>query len=206
MRFKLTQQDASGTTFLRPGALPLIVAAIVLPVLAVLLASLLATGGTGLGLAAGALAVATLIVVAARAKSKGKFEVAEHLDAAHRVLVMTREEIGAEAAERISEQTGEVADLRLMVPLHSRRIDRWLSAEDPARRDAEGLLARSAASLVAAGLPVSGSVGDSDAATALEDELRSFPADELIVIGGDDDSLLAATGRADLPVTRLGAS
>ncbi len=208
MRLKLTQQDAGGTTFLRPGALPLVVAAIVVPVLALLLGGLLVAGSSGLGLAAGALAIATLIVVAVRAKQKGTLEVAEHTDAGHRVLVMTREEIGPDAAQRISERAGDVDDVRLMVPLSSRTIDRWLSAEDPARRDAEGLLARSAATLVAAGLPVSGSIGDSDAATALEDELRSFPADELIVLtaGDTEDPLLAATRRADLPLTQLSPS
>ncbi len=46
------------------------------------------------------------------------------------------------------------------------------------------MLARSAGALVAAGLPVSGSLGDGDPVQALEDELRSYPADEVVWVPG----------------------
>ena len=68
------------------------------------------------------------------------------------------------------------------MPVPSHRLDRWLSAEDEARHEAEARLARSAGTLVAAGLPVSGSVGDADPAQAVEDELRDFAADEVVLV------------------------
>ena len=101
---------------------------------------------------------------------------------------------------------GSANDVRLVVPVPSHRLDRWLSAEDNARREAEGRLARSAGALVAAGLPVSGSVGDSDPAQALEDELHDFPADEVILLTGNGkDPLAKLEPRIGLPLRRVSA-
>jgi len=203
MDLRLTQEDRSGTTYLRPWAVPLVVAAICVPVIGAMILGVVTIGGSGLGLAAGAIAVALLIVVAVRSRPGGTMEVAPaRSGAGPRVLVLALDEIGPRSAERVAAQAEAAEDVRLLVPLRSRRIDRWLSAEDSARRGAERLLARSAGALVATGLPVSGSVGDSDAGQALEDELRSYPAVELIVVGAERDEELAdATARLELPVT-----
>lgn len=206
MGFRLTQEDRSGTAYLRPGALPLVVALISVPVIGAMILGVVTIGGTALGLAAGAVVVATLLVVAARSRPGGAMEVASPgAGGGHRVLVLAAGEVGPRAAEAIATRARGAEDVRLLVPPSSRRIDRWLSAEDRARRSAERLLARSAGALVAAGLPVSGSIGDSDPATALEDELRSYPADELIVLAADDaEQLLGpALERVDLPVVRI---
>ena len=160
--------DKRGPIRFRPFAIPLIIAAICIAVAAAM--SLSGTElGAGLGMAVGALAATSLIVFAARAKPESSLEVAPSGDADHRVLVVVTTEATAEAAERIAQLVGSVADVRLVVPVPSHRLDRWLSAEDEARREAEARLARSAGALVAAGLPVSGSVGDPDPAQALED-------------------------------------
>ena len=206
MALRLTEQDRGGTTYLRPGAMPLVVAAICIPVIGAMVLGVLTIGGSGLGLAAGALVVATLVVAAVRALPHGAMEVAAPAaGAGDRFLVLALEEIGPGAAERIAARAGDAEDVRLLVPPRSRRIDRWLSAEDRAHRGAERLLAHSAGALVAAGLPVSGSVGDSDAGQALEDELRSYPAAELIVVGAgaDGSALEQATARLELPITRI---
>jgi hypothetical protein len=204
MRLRLTE-DSLGTTHLRPWAIPLVVAAICVPVVGAMLLGMVTIEGSALGLAGGAAAVATLLVIAARAKPGGAIEVAEPTGPGRRVLVVTTTEVGPRAAERIAESAGGADDVRLMVPLRSRRIDRWLSAEDRARGDAERLLARSAGALVAAGLPVSGALGDSDAAQAIEDELRGYAADEVILLtaGDGDDPLVVAARRVELPITRI---
>jgi hypothetical protein len=205
MAIRLTHEDRSGTTYLRPGALPLIVAAICVPVIGAMVLGVVTIGGTGIGLAAGAAVVATLVILAVRSRPGGALEVAPApAGEGERFLVLALEEVGAREAERIAARAGDAEDVRLLVPLRSRRIDRWLSAEDRARRGAERTLARSAGALVAAGLPVSGSVGDSDAGQALEDELRSYPAAEVIVVGAEQDGELAsATSRLDIPIARL---
>jgi hypothetical protein len=203
---RFTYTDASGAPHLRAWALPLAVAAICLPVVLAMLIGILSVEGTAFGLAAGALAVATLLVIAARARPRGALEVAAHRDHGRRVLVLAAAEATPEAAQRVADHAGDAADVRLVAPLRSRRIDRWLSAEDRARDDAQGMLARSAGALVAAGLPVSGSLGDSDPAQALEDELRAFPADEVIVLArADEDPLAEVAERLELPVTRIAA-
>jgi hypothetical protein len=187
----------------RPYAIPLIIAAICVPVAAAM--SLSGTElGAGLGMAVGALAATSLIIFAARAKPDRRVEVAESADRDHRVLVVATTEPTADAAQRVAEIVGTATDVRLVVPVPSHRLDRWLSAEDEARHEAEALLARSAGTLVAAGLPVSGSVGDPDPAQAMEDELRGFAADEVVLlIANGKDPLAKVEGRLGLPLRRV---
>jgi hypothetical protein len=57
----------------------------------------------------------------------------------------------------------------------------WTSDEDPARADAQERLDASLARLAAAGVSARGEIGDGDPLQALEDALREFPADEIVV-------------------------
>jgi hypothetical protein len=188
----------------RPFAIPLIIAAIGVPVVAAM--ALAGTFGAGLGMAVGALAATSVVVFAARSKPQPKLEVASGDAAGHRVLVLAVAEATPAAAQRIADITGSPSDVRLLVPVPSHRLDRWLSAEDEARHEAEARLARSAGVLVAAGLPVSGSVGDADPAQALEDELRGYAADEVVLLSeGDKDPLGKVESRLSLPLRRVTA-
>jgi hypothetical protein len=200
----LTTRDPQGGTHFRPLAIPLILVAICGSIVgAMALGGIL---GAGIGVAVGALAATALVIFAARARPDQKLEVAEAGDDEHRVLVVATAEATAESAQRIAELAGKPKDVRLVVPVPSHRLDRLMSAEDDARRDAQGLLARSAGALVAAGLPVSGSVGDHDPAQALEDELRDFPADEVVLlIGNGKDPLAKIETRLSLPLRRVSA-
>jgi hypothetical protein len=189
----------------RPFAIPLIIFAICASVAAAMALSGTELGA-GLGMAVGALAATSLIAFAARAKPDRRVEVAESPDAEHRVLVVAVAEPTPEAAQRIADITGSPTDVRLVVPVPSHRLDRWLSAEDEARHEAEARLARSAGVLVAAGLPVSGSVGDPDPAQALEDELRGYAADEVVLLSdGDKDPIAKIEPRLGLPLRRVAA-
>jgi nucleotide-binding universal stress UspA family protein len=188
----------------RPFAIPLIIAGISVPIVAAM--ALAGTFGAGLGMAVGALAATSVVVFAARSKPQRTLEVASPDEAGHRVLVLAVAEATPAAAQRIVDITGSPSDVRLLVPVPSHRLDRWLSAEDKARHEAEARLARSAGVLVAAGLPVSGSVGDADPAQALEDELRGYPADEVVLLGsGGKDPLGKVESRLDLPLRRVSA-
>ena len=188
----------------RPFAIPLIIGLICTSIVAAM--ALAGLVGAGAGMAVGALAATGLVVFASRAHPNLRIEVARHEDSQHRVLVLATAEATAASAERIAELAGRPKDVRLVVPVASHRLDRWLSAEDDARRDAQGTLARSAGALVAAGLPVSGSVGDHDPAQALEDELRNFPADEVILLIADGkDPLAKIETRLSLPLRRISA-
>jgi hypothetical protein len=201
----LLTKDPQGGMRFRPFTIPLIIAAICASIVASM--ALSGSVGAGLGMAVGALAATGLVVFAARARPEGRLEVAESDDHEHRVLVIAVAEATADSAERIASLAGSASDIRVVVPVASHRLDRWFSAEDQARREAEARLARSAGALVAAGLPVSGSVGDHDPAQALEDELRSYAADEVVLLSGNArrDPLARIEKRLGLPLRRVSA-
>jgi hypothetical protein len=199
----LTTEDPQGGLRFRPFTVPLLIAVIGGSVAAAM--AVQGTGvGAGLGMAVGALAATALIVFAVRARPRDQVEVAETTEGERRVLVLATSEATPEAAQRIAEVAAGADDVRLVIPVPSDRLERWLSAEDEARAEAQRLLAHSAGALVAAGLPVSGSLGDPDPVQALEDELRDYPADEIIMLAnGDDDPLAEIRGRLGLPLTRV---
>lgn len=186
----------------RAYAIPLIIALICSSIVASM--ALAGLVGAGLGMAVGAVAATALVVFASRARPDRRIEVAESDDGGHRVLVVAVGEATSDAAQRIAELVGSATDVRIVVPVPSHRLDRWMSAEDDARRDAEARLARSAGTLVAAGLPVSGSVGDHDPAQALEDELRNFAADEVVLLTANGkDPLAKVESRLKVPLRRV---
>ena len=188
----------------KPLAVPLIIGVIC----ASIVASMALGGilGAGVGIAVGGLAATGLVIFASRSRPLGRIEVAEPEGPGHRVLVVAVAEATPASAQRIAELAGETTDVRIVVPVPSSRLDRWLSAEDDARREAEARLARSAGALVAAGLPVSGSVGDPDPAQALEDELHDFAADEVVLLTGNGkDPLAKVESRLALPLRRVAA-
>lgn len=202
----LTERDPSGTVRLRAAAIPAVIAALALPVVVALLVGVVAGAGIGLGLAAGALAVTGLIVLAARALPDGPIEVATRGDAERRVLVLATTEATPSAVEQVAALAGDADDVRLVVPVRGRQLERWLSATDEARDAAQDALARTAGALVAAGLPVSGALGDGDTGQALEDALRDFAASAVIVIAdplGPDPVSPGVVDRLEVPLRRV---
>jgi hypothetical protein len=73
------------------------------------------------------------------------------------------------------------AEVRVVAPALNSRLRYWLSDEDAARRVAEARLGRFLERLHRAGIEASGRVGDADPLLAIEDELRLFPADEIVI-------------------------
>lgn len=207
MRLKVMERSEAGTLHLRPAAIPLVIAGLALPVFAGILVGIVLGLGIGLGLAAGALVVTALIVAAARALPDEPIEVAPRRDAERRVLVVATSEVTPAAAERVARAADGADDVRLVIPVKGTHLERWLSATDDARERAQDALAHTAGALVAAGLPVSGSLGDGDAGQAIEDELRSFAADRVVVVqdpGGPDPVPAAVAERLSVPLERVG--
>lgn len=68
-----------------------------------------------------------------------------------------------------------------MAPALNSRVRHWLSDEDEARRAAEERLRRSLDLLDEAEISAEGVVGDADPLQAIDDALRIFPADEIVV-------------------------
>ena len=174
---------------IRPWMLPLIVAALAVPIVAGF-----AFGGPPVGLALGALAVAVLLVVAAAARYDEPIETVPAPDMRYRLLVVADEPVDdpglVERIAAIAEEGRAVLDrsqepqVLVVAPARISLVDRWASDLGAAREAAARVLAISLASLAAAGLDASGRVGDPDPVQAISDELLSFPAREVVLVAG----------------------
>jgi hypothetical protein len=197
---------------LRPWTLPLIVLALVVPSVAGF-----ALVGPQLGLAVGALTATILIVLAARARYDEPIEVAARPDRRFRLLVVATdpiddpaevEQIAAIAADgdRALGSGDAEPELLVLAPATQTRLDRWASDVRRARDRASSVLAVSLGTLTAAGLDVHGRIGDEDAVQAIEDELRTFPAQEVVLVEGpelDQSNGVEVQRRLDRPVRIL---
>jgi hypothetical protein len=198
---------------LRAWTLPLIVAAVAVPITAAFI-----LGGPPAGLAAGALAVSVLLWVAARAKFDEEIEVARPAGDRYRLLVVALRDVSdtgdaeelARAARAGAEQTGltrQAPELLVLAPALNSRLAHWASDLDRARGDAQRRLTVSIAALAGAGAEARGRVGDSEPLVAVEDTLRTYPAQEvaLLVRGDDGEAALLEEirRRLDRPVRVL---
>jgi hypothetical protein len=199
---RFSYEDSGGTMRFKAWALPLIVAAVCVPIA---LAFMAGGQGPALGFAVAALTATVLLIAAARSRPFRAMEVAGKKTPGRRVLVLATHDLSDSETAAVARAAGDAADVRILVPVPSRRLDRWLSAEDRARDTAQAWLVHSAATLTAGGLRVSGSVGDSDPVQAVEDELRSFAADEVLVVSesGRDAEIERLRGRLALPLTTV---
>ena len=102
---------------------------------------------------------------------------------ARKILVIANETVGG--AELLSllgtKAEGVDEEMLLVCPALNSRVRTWTSDEDPARVEAQSRLDASLARLAAAGVSARGEIGDGDPLQALEDALREFPADEIVV-------------------------
>lgn len=170
--------------------LPLVVAALALPIVAGFL-----LGGPAIGVAFGALAVLALLVVAARMRPRGPIG-APATDGKRRVLVVTTAPVEEPAAvSRLAREAGlgegvETAEVRVLAPAGIGFLDRWASDVEDARRAAQESLVATVAALAKAGVNAEARVGDEDVVQAVEDQLGTYPATEVVLVsaGGQDSA------------------
>jgi len=100
-----------------------------------------------------------------------------------RILVVANETVGGEALLETIRRRSEGVQERVLVvaPALNSPLRHLASDEDGARAAAQERLEASLARLRAAGVAAEGEVGDADPLQAIEDALRTFGADELIV-------------------------
>ena len=72
-------------------------------------------------------------------------------------------------------------DVLLVCPALNSKLRTWTSDEDGARAAAQERLDECLSRLGDAGVTARGEIGDGDPLQALEDALRTFPADEIVV-------------------------
>jgi hypothetical protein len=151
---------------------------------AVIALSLLAGPEFGVVLAAALVGVG---VGAAWRSSRGserpKAEIARGDGNVHRVLVVANETVGGRAllSEIQYRCRGRESEILVVTPALTSAVKHWLSDVDEAIEAASERRADSVRAIEALGLTARGEVGDSDPNVAIEDALRSFPADEVII-------------------------
>jgi len=100
----------------------------------------------------------------------------------HRVLIVANETVGGAALRAALERLRQAeTELLVVAPALTSPVRHWASDVDGARADAEGRLNESVARLTAAGFKVRGEIGDQDPLVAIEDALRTFGADEVVI-------------------------
>jgi GABA permease len=100
-----------------------------------------------------------------------------------RILVVANETVGGpELLSTIREHSeGVHARVLVVCPALNSPIRHWASDEDGAREAAQARLDTSLTSMRSVGLDVSGEIGDGDPIQAIEDAVRTFQPDELIM-------------------------
>ncbi|HEY7120040.1 MAG TPA: hypothetical protein VH475_25860 [Tepidisphaeraceae bacterium] len=172
--------------------LPVIVAAIAVPVVAAF-----GLGGGGAGVAVGALAAVAIVVVAVRQRPRGPIGQPMR-DGRHRVLLIVTSPIEAPAAvQEIAAAAGlgsskEDAEVLVLAPARIGFLDRWASDVEGARQAAQRNLVATVAALAKAGIAAEARVGDEDIVQAAEDQLQSFAASTVVLAGSGEPEVEAA--------------
>jgi hypothetical protein len=101
----------------------------------------------------------------------------------HRILVVANETVGgAELLGTVREHAGgQTVRVLVVCPALNSPLKHWVSDEDDARSAAQVRLDESLAGMRGAGLTAEGEIGDGDPIQAIEDAMRTFRPDELIV-------------------------
>jgi hypothetical protein len=184
--------------------LPLIVAAITVPIVAAFaIGSMINVGGSGFGLAVAALVTGAIVVIAARQRPRGPIESAPAEDARRHVLLVSTlavEDPGAVAEISRAADLGTVpgdVDVLVLAPARIRFLDRWASDVEPAREAAQKNLVATVAALAKAGVEAEARVGDEDVVQAVEDQLQTYPATDVVLVSRGD-ALADEDARAEL--------
>jgi GABA permease len=101
----------------------------------------------------------------------------------YRILVVANETVGGPELLSVIRERSEGHSARVLVvcPALNSPLRYWVSDEDEARAAAQGRLDESLAAMRAAGLDAAGEIGDGDPIQAIEDAVRTFQPDELII-------------------------
>jgi hypothetical protein len=130
-----------------------------------------------------------------------------------KILVVANETVAGRAlrGEIVHRTEGADADILVVCPALNSPLRHWTSDEDGARANAQERLETSLAALAEEGVEARGEVGDADPLQAMEDALRTFGADEIIISTHppgrsnwlEKEVIAHARERFDLPITHV---
>ena len=159
----------------------LIVVALVAPVAIV---AIVFSAGPALALAGGlALGVLVGLFVLKREEPPEKAALRPRpADDRQRILVVANQTLGGRALRsEITQHSRGDCELRVVVPALNSKLRHWTNEEDQARANARQRLEALLAELRGEGWAAEGDIGEDDPVQAMEDALRLFPADEVII-------------------------
>lgn len=107
----------------------------------------------------------------------------EHPAGERHVLVIANETVaGAELLDALRDLASQAPTQVLVVcPALNSPVRHWVSDEDAAREAAAGRLEASLVAMRAAGIEARGEIGDGDPLQAIDDAMRTFAPDELVI-------------------------
>jgi hypothetical protein len=130
-----------------------------------------------------------------------------------RVLVVATAPVDQQALRaRVQERTGDGAEIMVVAPASDISPLQWLATdEDEARGEAAAVASDAEQAVEPAAERVEAEVGDSDPVQAIEDALRTFPAEEIVLVTRSDDEAgwlekdadAEVSERFGIPLTRL---
>ena len=165
--------------------------------------------GPGLGTAVGALAGVLLTYLAVKQRPRGGIGDSPDPMLRRRLLVVVSRPVedaattAAIASEAGIDGSRDLAEVRILAPARIGFLDRWASDLEPARREAQKALVISVASLAKVGVVAEARVGDEDIVQAVEDQVGSFQATEVILVTATDEADPAAASAAAELASRL---
>jgi hypothetical protein len=189
-----------------PWKLPLIVTAIVVPIVVGILLA-----GPQAGLALGALVSVALVYVAVQMRPREEIGDAPDPSLRRRLLLVVSRPVedpattAAIAREAGVDGSRDLAEVMILAPARIGFLDRWASDLEPARQEAQKALVISVASLAKVGVIAEARVGDEDIVQAVEDQVGSFKATEVVLVTGTDEEDPAAADAAAELADRLRA-
>jgi hypothetical protein len=125
------------------------------------------------------------------------------LERSNVLLLLIGDEVPDGLHDAVAARANPPARIYVVAPMLVGLLDWLATAEDDARRSAE-VRALSAEWTLADQAETEGEAGDLDPIQAVEDALRSFAADEILIAGNEvDPDLEPALARFGLPVIRL---
>lgn len=171
-------------------------------------------GGPPLGMAIASLCAGLLVAMAVRNAPLLPIVPPPARDGrAHLLLVASEPLESSPAIDRVLEAAGGdeegEADVLVLAPNRPRFAERWASDLDRGQRRAQECLVLTVASLAKAGIDARARVGDEDVVQAVDDQLRSYPATEVVLVDrhGDGPAESAAArqlrSRLQVPFTHL---
>jgi hypothetical protein len=124
------------------------------------------------------------------------------------LVVLLNDASLSELRSAVEERGDELPNVYVVAPARVGPLH-WLATDEQAARDEAGVRALEAEWILSGEAAVGGEAGEADPTLAVEDALRRFPADEILLVGGgaaSDGSLQASLRRLGVPISCVGQS